>query len=236
VGHIEQPVLPSRLYRYRSLTRDKNALDQEIEAIRKNYLWCSDFTKMNDPMEGFYRPSRTIQGRPNYNKIVKLITAKKSSVGIACLSDTRENVLMWTHYAGNYQGICVSYSSRVLVEGLPLDSSLVRLGYDDDPPRIASADIRNPDKAARIILSQKKYNWAYEREWRVMGSKGAVPLGIENAVRSVYLGSRIDPKHRHKLSSKLQGTGIKIFSMEVDGYDHTWAPANAVAKKSNPDE
>jgi hypothetical protein len=230
MAQIERPVLPTRLYRYRSLTRDENSLHEEIDAIRENYLWCSDFTRMNDPMEGFYRPSSRLKDKGNYNRILKQITSMKTNVGMACFSDTKENVLMWTHYAGNHTGICLAYSTRRLIDGLPSYVSLVRLAYGDDPPLLSTGDARNAETAARKILSQKKYNWAYEREWRVLGPKGRVDIGSENAVTDLYFGARIDLKHRQKMLSKLQGTGIKAHIMQVDGYEHTWVPANAAAK------
>lgn len=231
MAQLEKPVLPLRLYRYRSLTRDKNALAEEIASLRHNFLWCSDFTRMNDPMEGFYKPSSRLEGKNEYKRIVRQITDKKTLVGIACFSETKENVLMWTHYAGNYSGICLAYSTQRLVDGLPHHVSLIRLAYGDDPPRISTDDVRNTELAARKILSQKKYNWAYEREWRVLGPKGKVEIGAETAVTDLYFGARVNAQHRHQILQKIQGTGIKAHTMQVDEYDHTWQPANAAARR-----
>src|SRR5262245_8766235 len=171
-----------------SFARRSKAISEEIACIRENYLWCSDFTCMNDPMEGFYRPSSGLKKKSDYDQILQRITSSKIALGISCFSDTRENILLWTHYAGNYSGICVAYSPSVLVDGLPGNASLIRLGYDDNPPLISSGVGKNVEAAARIILSQKKYNWAYEREWRVLAPKGRVCLERENPVKAVYLG------------------------------------------------
>ena len=122
---------------------------------------------MNDPMEGFYRPSRLLRGQTDYKNIVRKITDAKSQTGIACFSETYENVLMWAHYAGNYAGICIAYSARSLLDGLPDEASLVRLAYIDRPPLIQSSHARDVGDATIRILSQKQHNWAYEREWRI---------------------------------------------------------------------
>lgn len=62
---------------------------------------------------------------------------------------------MWAHYADNYTGICIEYRASQLLHGLPDDADLVRMAYDDLPPRITSRDSNNPENAARKIFSQK---------------------------------------------------------------------------------
>jgi len=223
------PILPSRLYRYRSLARDPRALTQELESISAKYLFCSPFSRMNDPMEGFFRPSQVLQ-RSQFRSSLNEITNAKSNIGIACFTETFEDVLMWAHYAGNYNGICISYYARALVLGLPADSKVVRLTYVDEPPLVYPSHVRNMSKAAVHILSQKKYAWAYEREWRVLAHVGEVPIESEQPVRAIYLGSRISQDHRKTILQRIKRLAIKAYAMKVDGYAHTWEPINAAAR------
>ncbi|TYO62143.1 DUF2971 domain-containing protein [Bradyrhizobium hipponense] len=74
---------------------------------------------------------------------------------------------MWTHYAGRSSGICVEYRPLKLVASLPRETRLVRVAYDDKPAFVSVADMDNIPSAIRKVLSQKKFNWAYEREWRL---------------------------------------------------------------------
>jgi Protein of unknown function (DUF2971) len=230
MAQVQPPILPSRLYRYRSLRPDGDALEQEISSIVENYLWCSEFSRMNDPMEGYFRSSKLLRGKRNYDEILKQITSSKSSVGIACFTETNKDVLMWAHYAGNFSGICLSYSTEDLIAGLPSHACLVKLSYIDEPPLILTNHARNAGDAALRILSQKKFNWAYEREWRVLAGLGRTELGLENPLRAIYFGSQVDSQHRHKILLRIQGTGIKAYIMEVDGYEQTWTPINEAAK------
>jgi hypothetical protein len=64
------PNLPLYLYRYRSVSPRENdtgqiqpTINREIEALKKPYIYCADFHRLNDPMEGFYRPSRLHRSR-----------------------------------------------------------------------------------------------------------------------------------------------------------------------------
>jgi hypothetical protein len=234
LANLELPILPSRLHRYRSLTRNRRAVDEEIDSIVNNYIYCSDFSHMNDPMEGFYRPSELLKGSDDYRAIVKEITASKSVFGIACFSETDDNVVMWTHYAGNYTGICISYSAVELKRSLSNDVHLLRLAYVDEPPMIFPSHAQNADNAAVRILSQKKYNWAYEREWRILSSVGRASLGHAKAIKEISFGSRIDPIHRRRILEAIKGKNVEAYSMEIKGYAHSWKkiPVNQPSKKN----
>jgi hypothetical protein len=220
VAVIQRPLLPLYLYRYRAIS-PREKLVREIEAIKAPYLWCSDFTSLNDPMEGFYRPSAVLASKNEYERIVDRIANKKSNVGIASFSDTRENELMWTHYAGNYSGICVEYYAQRLLRALPSEVNLVHMAYGDVPPRITSKDVSS-DEAAQIILSQKKFNWAYEREWRILARVGRLHIDQKDVVRNIYLGSRISDSDRKVIVHSFEHTDIGIHVMGVSGYNHLW--------------
>ena len=55
MAQVRAPIVPSLLYRYRSLIRSPTALEEETASIRDNYVYCAKFSSMNDPMEGFFR-------------------------------------------------------------------------------------------------------------------------------------------------------------------------------------
>jgi hypothetical protein len=229
MGKLLPPNLPPHLYRYRSVSlkadgtdKLRPTLDREISALTEPYVWCAEFTKLNDPMEGFYKPSSSLRNRSNFVKLFRLIHSKKIKVGIASFSDTKENELMWTHYAGNYSGICIEYYSDRLLRALPSEVDLIRMGYDDVPPRISARDMRQAEEAARKIFSQKKFNWAYEREWRVLGPVGKVKICEKDVVRSIYLGSRINYRHRQRIARVFKKSGVRIYYMNVIGYTHDW--------------
>ena len=115
---LELPLLPLHLYRYRSLSKRANSLAQEIASIKQGYLYCADLEKMNDPMEGFYRPSSKLKRKQTYQQIADEVYARKHDLGMACFSENHKNELMWAHYADNYTGICIGYNARRLAAAL----------------------------------------------------------------------------------------------------------------------
>ncbi len=48
---------------------------------------------------------------PAWRQTYREILNAKRAIGIACFTETYDNELMWAHYAHNYSGICIAYSS-----------------------------------------------------------------------------------------------------------------------------
>jgi len=227
MAQVDKPILPPFLYRYRKIPNgDDLLLKQEIAAIKNEVLWCSAYKQMNDPMEGFYEPTGRFQKHTSYSRAVGDILDAKRSFGICCFSDTHDNELMWTHYASNYEGICVGYRPDALVSALPDDVHLVRVAYGAKPPDITANDGSVPRQAARKILSHKKSSWVYEREWRVLGEPGPVSIAGKRCVTELRLGSRINNPHRDALLQAAKGTKIRVYRMTINQYEHGWERLN----------
>ncbi len=220
MAQLDRPILPPFLYRYRPLA-NAGVLDREIRTIKEPYLWLARYRDLNDPMEGFYEPGSRLQKETTFTQVARKLVRAKREIGICSFSDTLGNELMWAHY-GCYAGICIGYRPAFLIEGLPSDAHLVRLAYGNDPPSINNAETADAQSAAIKILSHKKSNWMYEREWRVLGSPGQLPITSKGCVRVVYLGSRIDPRHKEKILKELEDVHVNIFEMRVSKYSHQW--------------
>ncbi|MEM9633812.1 MAG: DUF2971 domain-containing protein [Pseudomonadota bacterium] len=228
MAQVAQPLLPPRFYRYRSISNEK--LEQELTAIENNYLWCSNFRALNDPMEGFYRTSPWVSRQTNFQRLSEAISLGKNSVGICCISDTFENELMWAHYAENYNGICVAYSTNDLRLALSDGVHIVRIAYSSEPPRINRTISQNSQWAVRAILSHKKSPWHYENEWRLLVDEkvltqplpGPLLLSSKRVAKAVYLGSRVNDAIKGRLIQRLSGIGVEIHTMKVSKYKHSW--------------
>jgi Protein of unknown function (DUF2971) len=220
MAQLDPPVLPLYLYRYRPLTN--KTLDREIDVIRQQYLWLSQYRALNDPMEGFYAASRRVRADENYRQVTYDLLNAKRNIGICSFSETKENELMWAHYASNYAGICVAYRPIALVAGLPEDTHLVRLAYGSVPPGVSGLEAADVQGAARKILSHKKSSWVYEREWRVLGQPGRLNIVSNSCAKEVYLGSRIKPVHQQSIVDSLRDRNVRIYAMRVSNYSHEW--------------
>jgi hypothetical protein len=223
MGNIAPPVLPEYFYRYRPLGPQDSleVLKREIDAIVSHYIWCSDFLNLNDPMEGQFDLTDRLHKTTDATIVFDAILSGTTSVGIASLSDTFANDLMWTHYAANWTGICIEYRAKKLIAALPDDTTVVRMAYNERPSRIGLQDSKDINEAVKKVFSQKKYNWAYEREWRVLGTKGPNRIKDKSATKRVFLGPRLHIEHSTHLRSALTKAGISIRQIEVGDYTLT---------------
>jgi hypothetical protein len=221
---VASPAVPEYLYRYRSLGPEEplDILNREMDAIINPYIWCSDFLKLNDPMEGAFSLSVRLQKKPNSDRVLQTIINGQTNVGIAALSDTFANDIMWTHYASNWTGICIEYRAKKLIAALPNDATIVRMAYNERVAEVGLRDSKDIDEAVKKVFSQKKFNWAYEREWRVLGRKEERNrISDKRAVRRVFLGPRIGLEHSVWVRTALDRAGIKYRAIVAKDYSIT---------------
>lgn len=216
MASVESYVQPSRLYRYRSLANSEK-LNQELDAITNAYLFCSPYLSLNDPMEGLFTSSALLRKSANYRIVRNAIKDNKAQIGICSFSETFDHELMWAHYASQFSGICVAYSFRRLLEGLPGDVRFVRMSYDERVPMVRRTG-KDPSLLARMVLSYKNHRWAYEREWRMFGDQGKICYEDVTCVTRVYLGSRITAKHRQQVIARLAPLRICTSEMAINHY------------------
>lgn len=219
MASIETYTQPISLYRYRSLNTSVQ-LKNEIDAILNNYVWCSAFDNLNDPMEGSYFPSSVLKKSARFIDIKANLYDQKSAMGICSFSETHDNDLMWAHYADQFGGICIRYKVTSLLKFLPDKVDLVRLFYNEKVPTLRLQSKTN-DQITKKVLSSKNYKWLHEREWRLLSStKGKLLMeGTENAIACVYLGKRIADKTKDLLLDTLKKTKIPYKTMSIDGYN-----------------
>jgi hypothetical protein len=213
LAEIKSYVKPRKLYRYRSLDK----LERELEAIEEGYLYCSPYSKLNDPMEGVFSSSEILRNSANYRTVRNAIRNKKSQIGICSFSETHDHELMWAHYANQFSGVCIAYSLSRLLTNLQTNVSLVRMYYDEHGPTVYRTN-KTPIELAKMVLSYKSYRWLYEREWRMFAEQGKVAYGSTNCVTHVYFGSRINTKKRARFENALDALNISSSSMSISKY------------------
>lgn len=135
------------LYKYRGLSNIPFALD----IIVNQRMFAAEFKKLNDPMEGTYLYEPGTLSPQQINAIYE----KKSAYRLLSLSESPNNMLMWSYYADSHSGMVVGLSLNdpdVVVE---------RVRYVDD----LMIDIHVQD-LAKEILGKKFSMWQHEREYR----------------------------------------------------------------------
>lgn len=141
--------------------------------------------------------------RKNYEKFVR--PQNEREMGILSLAKTKENLLMWSHYANSHKGYCVgldrSYLQKI-EEFNNLRSNLAVLEevmYSKEYPNFNGAS--SDPKTDIYPLFTKSADWAYEQEVRLI-IKNAVGMSYKihpKAIREVTLGIKLPEESTEKI-------------------------------------
>jgi hypothetical protein len=136
------------------------------------------------------------------------------NVGALCLSEVRDSILMWGHYAENHQGIVVGFNS-----GHPFFSKrrsehdefgfLRRVNYQSERPKVVLSDTSSIE-----WFQTKSAHWEYEKEWRILRVLSEAARRIdskpfpvclfefdEDSIAEIIVGMRSSPSTIEKVRS-----------------------------------
>lgn len=117
----------------------------------------------------------------------KIDQALNQSVGVLCLSEVRDSLLMWGHYTDNHRGFVVgfdsehSFFSKRKTETDEL-GFLRQVQYQRQRPAAVLTDT-----SSLVWFQTKSEEWAYEKEWRIVRALREAKIRIEVGVFPVCL-------------------------------------------------
>jgi hypothetical protein len=127
-------------------------------------------------------------------------------VGVICLSEVPDSILMWGHYTDHHRGFVVGFDSEHSFFSKRRSQEdefgfLRPVNYQRERPRVVLSDTSSP-----VWFSTKSDQWAYEREWRMLRSLSEADSRIEStrfpvclfgfpedAVMEIIIGLRSTP-------------------------------------------
>lgn len=133
---------------------------------------------------------------------------KKSLSGllIFCLSETKDNLLMWAHYTKNHEGLVIKFKNYSKDSPLQFAQKVI---YTNEIPSFSKFDIISneipPKQIKNIYTLTKSVHWSYEREWRIIGRSEDKYKTFEildfapEEIADIYLGLRIEPEKKDKI-------------------------------------
>jgi hypothetical protein len=91
-----------------------------------------------------------------------------ANVGVLCLSEVRDSILMWGHYTDSHRGFVVGFDSdHPFFSRRRSDMDefgfLRRVDYSLQRPEVTLTDTESP-----VWFSTKSEEWSYEKEWRIV--------------------------------------------------------------------
>ena len=104
-----------------------------------------------------------------------LARVQANFLGVYCLSELSDGILMWSHYASAHRGICLVFAREVFSDRVVKP---ITYPSNNEYPK-ANLFASSKDEWRDAILLTKAKHWAYEREWRVIDSRGPGYYAIE---------------------------------------------------------
>lgn len=245
VGYYYMCYAPTSLYKYYS-DHPRN-----FEAIKSNKMWYSAPCSFNDVFDCtltiedkdiFDSALRLIpdkrgirvgsqmwkQIKGTVNQQIRSFQSEfedlRTRMGISCLSEEDDSLLMWAHYANNHRGICVEY--ELLEFNKQLGFSPVPIVYSDERVSIHTLETLESDIQGFFVesLTSKSPEWSYEKEWRIIRDDGACgdrwnaekKGALLDAIRpkSVILGCMVEPDYEENVHKYCEESRINLYKMQ----------------------
>lgn len=164
-----------------------------------------EYKKSNLSLDGKFAPEEL---RRVDNLIQKLIKENKN-MGVVCLSEVCDSILMWSHYAEKHRGVCFEFtrSEDNALGDLELCSPVK---YDRYYPIIDLGQIllKKDGTTLERMMRSKSGDWAYEKEWRLTTPQGDREYPLPGPISRVILGIKIDDPFKSDIKDLCQERNI----------------------------
>lgn len=189
-----------KIYKFGSL----NEFARDIIITEKFFF--SDWEKMNDPMEGFFQYYKNDHEEQEIDDLYSL----KNKYGISCFSNNYNEILMWSHYADNHNGICIEVEiddnlcseNQIKIKDIEYQDNIQMLLKDDDTTTDAIE-----------LLSKKITKWDYEKEVRVF-CQNKNSLHKIGKIKSIFI--KKDSNKIDLIKEYINNKDIEIIEVTLD--------------------
>lgn len=198
IGRLLQRILGKRMPESTSLVshRFKRINENLISELVEGYIFFAGPSSFNDPYDCRinieHSLANAIAVASNDQKallqrydsdLISEIKKRSAEVGVACFTNNLENTLMWSHYAENHSGLCLTYEipSSLLLDNVDKLLGWQEIKYGNESIKecflSVKADSSKNDFDNFIqplitsIFCSKSEPWAYEEEFRIISSQ-----------------------------------------------------------------
>jgi len=179
-----------------SLVDVSDELVLKMLSISENLKFLpSGFDKSADGLS-FIKHMKDVPMKNAIDKVLK-------RVKIACFSEKKHNLLMWSHYSRNHTGICIEFDVAKLIAHLKRTENtpfFLKVRYSSKRDSFSWSEIGDADNLVKW-LKTKSIDWKYEKEVRLLKittEDYSLPIR-QDLIKHIYLGSRIDDKNEKRI-------------------------------------
>lgn len=207
----------THLYRYQRFN------DHTLDIFKNQQIWYPQADSLNDPFEfAFHRKASGIDGIKIDQESWDVAIAQMKTIGVLSFSEVNNHILMWSHYAGNHQGLCIEFARHGECE-LGDPGHTVPVLYDEALPSVQPLELQKKATTTRIFTTKGKL-WEYEAEWRILTHKGNSVDRPPGPITGVIFGIAMPEADRELVRSILKNSvqyyeatmGSRYFGLQVE--------------------
>lgn len=213
---LKSGVFPKKVYKFRSI-------DRALDILKNLEFYFASPKTFNDPFDcalnevlnytpedisRWYQTNKdsinmseqdfinfTQNNKLKFNKLVKQTKEKTLyNKGILSLSKTKENILLWSHYAENHAGVSIELE---IGQDLHFFSIPININYKKtyNPQNY----LLDSEQTMKEIISTKSEDWKYEEEIRIYKSVAGVVSIKPKAITGIYFGINTSDENIKKI-------------------------------------
>lgn len=195
--------------------------DEIVASIARGLRqYCPDLTPDNAKanaasifLEGRHRDPNTWEGLRR-----SVIATLAQRIGLYCLSEHNDSILMWSHYAADHSGYCLEFEAT---DDTPFFGAAQQVEYESRFP-VVDFFVTPRDEQVDLVFLTKYEGWSYEGEWRIIdhdngpGTREYPP----ELLKSVVFGLRMPEADRAIIRAwaKRRGHPVKFFEAQRHDY------------------
>lgn len=124
----------------------------------------------------------------------------KEKLKVACFSEEKDSILMWSHYADNHKGFCIEYDTQ---KNTLFRKAALPVLYKDERYDATNCLITCSSNISINAVLFKSKVWDYEKEWRIFGTTDFFcneidVLDMSNCITAIYLGAMVQDNEKIK--------------------------------------
>lgn len=152
---------------------------------------------------------------------------QSNKLGVACLSQKPDDILMWSHYANKHHGFCLKFDKAILESKFFCSKVRYRKKYPTFK-EFLKADLV---ELSYVFLLSKSNHWKYEEEYRLvvdLSKDTDIPFKrkIEypkEALVGVVWGCQMSKKDKGKIKNSIKDMSHKISFYQAKKSDNSYA-------------
>lgn len=229
----------------------------QLNALAQGMLWYSKPARFNDPFDTrFYVDGRmhsyaneidtkkiedkfgsdmsdaNVLKKVSLQPLLAKFREEIEELGILSLATSNKNLLMWSHYADEHNGMCLEFE-RINGCQLADDKETQPVFYTDNHPRLSPSSLLGKEEklsAKKRILNAKSKHWEYEEEWRHIVDVGDRLYTWPAPLKAVYFGCKVSDEDIKLVRKVINDHKVKFYKADLNSstYGMTFSEVDCI--------